>query len=72
VEVHISGMSSQSGVVWDDHAQPASPLVFDLLERIMQRARPRALTIEYNWTAGFPTSLLCEHIERARSLLQVA
>ena len=70
VEVHISGMSSQSGIVWDDHAEPASPLLFDLLERVMQRARPRALTIEYNWSPRFPMSVLCEHLERARSLLQ--
>jgi hypothetical protein len=31
----------QSGIVWDDHATPAPPQVFELLERL-RRARPKA------------------------------
>jgi len=54
VEIHVSA--------------PAPPLVFDLLERVMARSRPRALTMEYNWQA-FPESILLPHIDRTRELL---
>ena len=69
VEIHVSGYNEQAGVIWDDHAAPAPPLVFELLERVARRARPRALTLEYNWLT-FPTAVLVSHIERCRSLLE--
>lgn len=68
VEIHVSGLDTQSGVVWDDHAAPAPPLVFELLDRVLKRARPRALTLEYNWTA-FPQGLLLSHIQQTREAL---
>lgn len=68
VEVHVSGYNEQGGTVWDDHAAPASPLVFDLLARVAARARPRALTLEYNWQA-FPASLVRSHIDHCRRIL---
>jgi uncharacterized protein (UPF0276 family) len=68
VEVHISGLSAQSGIVWDDHATPAPDEVFALLERLLERARPRALTIEYNWSA-LPDSVVLSHIWKARTML---
>lgn len=69
VEIHISGYNEQEGVIWDDHAAPAPPLVFELLERVASRARPKAVTLEYNWLT-FPPSLLLSHIERSRALLE--
>ena len=69
VEIHVSGYNEQSGVVWDDHAAPAPPLVFELLERVAERARPRALTLEYNWLT-FPTAILVSHIARSRTILE--
>lgn len=72
VEVHISGLNRQSGLVWDDHATPAPPQVFDLLERVLRRVRPRALTLEYNWSATFPRAILLAHIDRTRTLLEHA
>lgn len=72
VEVHLSGLNRQSGVVWDDHANPAPELLFELLERVMQRAQPQALTLEYNWSAHFPWPVLRDHIDRARTLLHSA
>jgi uncharacterized protein (UPF0276 family) len=72
VEVHVSGLSRQSGIVWDDHATPAPPLVFELLRQVMRRARPQALTLEYNWSAQFPLAVLREHLDRARNLLHAA
>ena len=72
VEVHISGLNRQSGIVWDDHATPASPAVFDLLERVLRSARPRAITFEYNWSATFPRATLLEHLSRARRMFAAA
>jgi uncharacterized protein (UPF0276 family) len=69
VEVHVSGMKRQSGILWDDHATPATPQVFELLARLMRRARPRALTLEYNWSAHFPSALVREHLCRAREAI---
>jgi uncharacterized protein len=68
VEIHISGLNLQSGIVWDDHATPAPPEMFALLERAMERAHPRALTMEYNWSA-LPQSILLSHIARTREIL---
>jgi uncharacterized protein (UPF0276 family) len=69
VEIHISGFSRQSGVVWDDHAAPAPPAVFELLDRVLQRANPRALTFEYNWSSRFPQAILLAHLDRGRAAL---
>jgi uncharacterized protein (UPF0276 family) len=69
VEIHISGLNVQSGIVWDDHATPAPATVFSLLERVLERARPRAITLEYNWSPSFPQSILKTHIERVSRMV---
>lgn len=69
VEIHISGLNTQSGVVWDDHATPAPAAVFELLERVVERARPRAVTLEYNWSPSFPQTTLKSHVERVRRIV---
>jgi uncharacterized protein len=68
VEVHLSGLNRQSGVVWDDHAMPAPAEMFDLLKRVMERAQPRALTMEYNWSA-LPQRILLSHCARVRGIV---
>jgi len=68
VEIHLSGMNLQDGIVWDDHAVPAPPEMFGLLRQVVKRARPRALTMEYNWEA-LPHPVIVSHLERARSIL---
>jgi uncharacterized protein (UPF0276 family) len=70
VEVHISGLNVQSGVVWDDHSTPAPEAVFGLLEQVLERVRPRALTFEYNWSPTFTQETLKAHIDRARQALE--
>jgi uncharacterized protein (UPF0276 family) len=70
VEVHISGLSTQSGVAWDDHAVPAPPAVFALLERVLERVRPQAVTLEYNWAPHFPHAIWRAHIDRVRAALE--
>jgi len=70
VEVHISGLNVQSGIAWDDHASPAPPVVFDLLERVVKRVRPKAVTLEYNWSPQFPESILIKHIDRVNEIMR--
>lgn len=69
VEVHISGLNVQSGIAWDDHAVPAAETVFGLLERVLKRARPRAVTLEYNWSPSFPQTTLKRHIDRVHEMV---
>jgi uncharacterized protein (UPF0276 family) len=69
VEIHVSGLSQQSGIAWDDHAAPAPGQVFELLARALTRARPRAVTLEYNWSPQFPQAILRSHVQRTRDLL---
>jgi uncharacterized protein len=70
VEVHISGLSVQSGIAWDDHSAPAPPEVFDLLRRVLGRVRPKAVTLEYNWSPDFPESMLLKHIDQIREIVR--
>ncbi|MFC5742367.1 DUF692 domain-containing protein [Dyella tabacisoli] len=72
VEIHMSGVSQQSGIAWDDHAAPAPPIVFELLEQVLAKVRPQALTVEYNWSATFPQPILHQHLQRVRTLLEAA
>lgn len=72
VEVHISGLGRQSGVYWDDHSVLAPPDIFDLLERTLKRARPKALTFEYNWAPRLPLQLVLAQMNNARELLAAA
>ena len=69
VEIHISGLNQQSGIVWDDHATPAPAPVFELLERVLERVQPQALTLEYNWSPNFPTTILRTQLERVHQML---
>jgi uncharacterized protein len=69
VEIHVSGISTASGVAWDDHAAPAPAAVFDLLHQALERARPLGITLEYNWSPTFPSAILCRHVERIRESL---
>lgn len=68
-EVHLSGMSHQSGRWWDDHAIPAPQEAFDLLGAIADRIRPDAVTFEYNWASTIPKSVLIEQVQTVRTLL---
>ncbi len=72
VEVHLSGMTRQAGILWDDHSEAAPPLVFSLLELLLQRATPQAITIEYNWDSDFPAEILQRDIGRVRALVSAA
>lgn len=68
VELHVSGIRCHDGLWWDDHSQPAEPALFGLLERVLARTRPRAITIEYNWDERFPLDRLRRHVAAVREL----
>ncbi|MEU1284250.1 DUF692 family multinuclear iron-containing protein [Kitasatospora sp. NPDC005856] len=70
VEFHLSGLKTQSGTAWDDHARPAPEPVFELLSRALRRARPRAVTFEYNWAPDLPElGPLQQQLRRVRDLV---
>jgi len=69
VEVHLSGVSRQSDVTWDDHGGAAPPLVFSLLDQLLGRVKPRAITLEYNWDHDFPADVLERDCARVREMI---
>jgi len=68
-EIHISGVDLQSGSMWDNHSKRAPRLIFELLEKVLLRASPRAITLEYNWSARFPEHVLLEELSLTRGVL---
>lgn len=69
VEVHISGVDEEAGAHWDNHASRAPQIEFDLLEMVLAHGSVRAVTLEYNWSAKFPATVLLEEIDRARQAI---
>jgi uncharacterized protein (UPF0276 family) len=68
VEIHISGVDRQPDGVWDNHAARAPKAVYRLLEQALERARPQAITLEYNWSVRFSQAILLEEIAQVREL----
>src|SRR5262245_9933645 len=69
VEVHLSGVSRQSDITWHDHSGAAPPLVFSLLDRLLTRVTPRAVTLESNWDHDFPADVLERDCARVREMI---
>jgi uncharacterized protein (UPF0276 family) len=67
-EVHLSGIAVEQGVAWDDHGTAASDEAFELLSFVLERARPAAVTLEYNWAGSFGDGVVVRDIERARRM----
>ncbi|MGI8583151.1 MAG: DUF692 domain-containing protein [Chitinophagaceae bacterium] len=57
-EIHISGVSEDKDLLWDNHADTAPDIIFELLDIVLQHGNPSAVTLEYNWDSNFPWSLL--------------
>jgi uncharacterized protein (UPF0276 family) len=72
VEIHLSGVDMQAGTAWDDHAGVADENVFALMGCVLERALPRAVTFEYNWSPALPEKLLVDQIERTRNMIEHA
>lgn len=69
VELHVSGLDMQEGTAWDNHGEVANETVLDLAATVLGRARPRAITFEYNWAPDLPDSVLLEQLARIRGVL---
>ena len=69
VEIHVSGVQHDAEGVWDDHASDAPDIVYQMLERCLVQARPRAITLEFNWSAQFPHELLLSQLKRTRAIV---
>ncbi len=69
-EVHISGVDVQSGAHWDNHANRAPEVEFELLALVLRRANVKGITLEYNWSAQFPAAILLDEIVRARKVIE--
>ena len=72
VEVHISGLTRASGVLWDDHSQLPPQEEYDLLTRLLQAARVKAITHEYNWHPALPLDDIRRELDLTRSLVASA
>lgn len=69
IEVHISGVDEQAGAHWDNHANRAPQVEFDMLSIVLEHAEVRGITMEYNWSSQFPSTVLIDEINRARKVL---
>ena len=69
VEVHMSGVSSSAGELWDDHSGTPDDMQYDLLRLVLERAPVQAVTHEYNWAPTFPPDLARREILRTIDLI---
>ncbi|MHA4811751.1 multinuclear nonheme iron-dependent oxidase [Flavitalea flava] len=69
VEVHISGVSFDGESHWDNHAEKAPAIIFELLEILLKHTRPQAITLEYNWHSNFPLSVLQEELTKVKTTI---
>jgi uncharacterized protein (UPF0276 family) len=72
VEVHVSGVDEQAGGIWDNHASRAPQAELDLLATVLREAPVQAITLEYNWSARFPDSVLLTELSRVRGIISAA
>jgi uncharacterized protein (UPF0276 family) len=68
-EIHISGVHLDQEQLWDNHAEKAPPIIYDLLSLALERANPWGITLEYNWSSKFPMEDVFEEIEQVRNCL---
>jgi uncharacterized protein (UPF0276 family) len=67
-EVHLSG-HSEGDVWWDDHSSPIREETFDLLDALLKRCCPKAVTLEYNWGTQVPAEVILRDLERVKRML---
>jgi uncharacterized protein (UPF0276 family) len=67
-EVHFSGMTRDSGVLWDDHSELPSPELYDLFEFLLGESPVRAVTHEYNWAPSVTIDAVRREFDRTRFL----
>lgn len=67
-EVHLSGVSEEAGVLWDDHSSRPPPVEYELLEIVLNRAPVRAITHEYNWSPLVSREMALAELDLTRRL----
>lgn len=70
VEIHISGVDEVANTFWDHHASKAPEMIYELLKKVLQSARPKAITLEYNWNSKFPENFLIEEIQQVQKIIR--
>lgn len=68
-EIHLSGVRTEMGIMWDDHGTVAPAEAFELLAIALARAAPAAITLEYNWPAAFEDAAVLAEIARVRRIV---
>lgn len=68
-EIHISGVNLDTELYWDNHAEKAPDIIFDMLEVVLKNSCPSAITLEYNWSANFPWKILEKELNRTKETL---
>jgi uncharacterized protein (UPF0276 family) len=69
-EVHISGVDEVDETYWDHHASKAPEIIYQLLEKVLLRVSPKAITLEYNWNSKFPETYLIDEINRVKRAIR--
>jgi uncharacterized protein (UPF0276 family) len=69
VEIHLSGMSVEDGMAWDDHARLAPPALLEHLAAVLETARPQAITLEYNWATDHRPGDLLGQLDEVRAII---
>jgi len=69
-EIHISGVHLDQGQLWDNHAEKAPPIIYELLSIALETAKPWGITLEYNWSTKFPIENVFEEIEKVKICLK--
>jgi uncharacterized protein (UPF0276 family) len=72
VEIHLSGLSEEAGVHWDDHSSSVPEEVYELLALALRRGAPHAVTLEHNWSSRLPEEQIVAAIERTRRTIEWA
>ena len=71
VEIHIAGFSQQCQRFWDDHGSMPPDDIYRLLEVALEYARPRAITLEYNWEANLNPEVMLAQIDKIKRYANV-
>ena len=69
VEVHLSGVHRESGVLWDDHSITPDSAEYDLLRVVLDEAPVKAITHEYNWPPELDVGLARREVDRTLDLI---
>lgn len=65
-EIHVSGVSTDQEICWDNHAGKAPDIIFKMLEIVLKNCKPTAITLEYNWASNFPWTTISDELSKVK------